>query len=242
MKILLSDDDDVEDDNDSDDDDDDDGDDHGDDGDSGGGGGGEDKDDDGSEEGTGYFSVETAIRRKKPPSESDMELDLSMNKQPQSESDKDMNLEPLNISSTQTHSESETDLVDEGNLQPMTSKKRKRIDEASSLHEPQLKQQKTGSDHELISKRKEGSFEVRQTKTKCCQEPKIKVSHYHYETHPTKIQILILKAYKKIFSDIKTWKENFTLQREATEDDLQIKNEMATKRKQVRTALELLNL
>lgn len=80
--------------------------------------------------------------KKKPPSESDMELDLNMNKQPQSESDKDMNLEPLNISSTQTHSESETDLVDEGNLQPMTSKKRKRIDEASSLHEPQPKQQK----------------------------------------------------------------------------------------------------
>lgn len=106
-----------------------------------------------------------------------MELDLNMNTQPQSESDKDMNLEPLNISSTQTHSESETDLVDEGNLQPMTSKKRKRIDEASSLHEPQPKQQKTGSDIELISKRKEGSFEVRQTKTKCCQEPKIKVSH-----------------------------------------------------------------
>jgi len=138
-------------------DDDDDGDDHGDDhgdddGDSGGGGDGEDKDDDGSEEGTGYFNVETAIRRKKPPSESDMELDLNMNKQPQSESDKDMNLEPLNISSTQTQSESETDLVDEGNPQPMTSKKRKRIDQASSLHEPQPKQQKTGSNHELISK------------------------------------------------------------------------------------------
>ena len=202
----------------------------------------EDKDDDGSEEGTGYFSVETAIRRKRPPSESDMELDLNMNKQPQSESDKDMNLEPLNISSTQTHSESETDLVDEGNLQPMTSKKRKRIDEASSLHEPQPKQQKTGSDIELISKRKEEVLKYDKLKQNVAKNPKSRYHIKHYETHLTKIQILILKAYKKIFSDIKTWKENFTLQREATEDDLQIKNEMATKRKQVRTALELLNL
>ena len=49
--------------------------DHGD-GDSGGGG--EEKDDDGSKEGTGYFNVKTTIRRKKLPSESDMELDLNI--------------------------------------------------------------------------------------------------------------------------------------------------------------------
>ena len=114
---------DVEDDNDSDDNDDNDG------GDDDGGDHGDD-DDDGSKEGTGYFNVKTAIRRKKFPSESDMELDLNiLTKQPQSESDTDMNLEPLKISSTQTQSEGETNPVDEGegNPQPMTSKKEKEL-------------------------------------------------------------------------------------------------------------------
>ena len=200
------------------------------------------------------FKVETAIRRKKLPSESDTELDPNINKQPQSESDTDMNLEPLNISSTQTQSESETDLVDEGNPQPMASKKRKRIDQASSFHEPQPKQQRTGSDHELISKTARALEHILGTceevlkcdklKQNVAKNPKSRYHIEHYETHLTKIQILILKAYKKIFNAIKTWKENFTvfMQRETTEDDLQSNNEMAIKRKQVRTALELLNL
>ena len=208
---------DVEDDNDSDDNDDDD------DGDDDGGDHGDD-DDDGSKEGTGYFSVKTAIRRKKLPSESDMELDLNiLNKQPQSESDTDMNLEQPKISSTQTQSEGETDAVDEGegNPQPMTSKKRKRIDQTSSFHEPQPKQQKTGFDHELISKTARALEHVLGTceevlkydklKQNVAKNPKSRYHIEHYETHLTKIQILILKAYKKIFNDIKTWKENFTL-------------------------------
>ena len=134
-----------------------------------------------------------------------------------------MNLEPLKISSTQTQSEGETYPVDEGegNPQPMTRKKRKRIDQASSFHEPQPKEQKTGSDHVLISKSARALEHVLGTceevlkydklKQNVAKNPKSRYHIEHYETHLKKIQILILKAYKKIFNGIKTWKENFTL-------------------------------
>ena len=72
-------------------------------------------------------------------------------------------------------------------------------------------------------------------------------SRYHlerYEAHLTKIQILTLKAYKKVFNDIQTWKDSFksSTQREATDDDLRNSSDIATKRKQMRIALELLKL
>ena len=76
------------------------------------------------------------------------------------------------------------------------------------------------------------------------KNPKSRYHTEHYEIHLAKIQILTLKAYKKVFNDIESWKDNFRLSqhREATEADLKESIQIAPQRKQLRTASELLKL
>ena len=81
-------------------------------------------------------------------------------------------------------------------------------------------------------------------KQNVANNPKSRYHVEHYETCLARIQILTLKAYKKVFNDIQNWKDNFRLSnhREATEDDLRQSTEISSQRKKMRTASELLKL
>ena len=179
-----------------------------------------------------------------------MEVDPVTSSKPQAERETDMEVDPF-ISNELPQTESETDMEDERVPQPVEGNKRMRAEQESSSQEPPTKRQKADALMSRTSKAIEqvlGTCEEVQKYDKLKQNvAKNPKSRYHlerYEAHLTKIQILTLKAYKKVFNDIETWKDSFksSMQREATDDDLRNSSETATKRKQMRTSLELLKL
>ena len=143
------------------------------------------------------------------------------------------------------------DMEDENLPQPSQGKKRKRAEQEALPQEQVLKKQKSDA---LVTKTAKALEQVLGTcedvlkydklKQNVAKNPKSRYHVEHYETCLARIQILTLKAYKKVFNDIQNWKDNFRLSnhREATEDDLRQSTEISSQRKKMRTASELLTL
>ena len=157
-----------------------------------------------------------------------------------------------NVGGEQLHAESETEMNDETLPQQTQDNKRKTAEQdQSSSQEPLTKHQKLDT---VVSKTAKALEQVLGTCEEVQKFDKLKQnvgknpkSRYHierFEAHLVKVQILTLKAYKKLFNDIQTWKKNFksSNQRDSTEDDIRTNILIATKRKQVKTASELLKL
>ena len=160
-----------------------------------------------------------------------------------------MEVDPI-VSDEQPQTENQTDIENPSNQ--MQSKKRMRSEHEISPQEPQPKKQKL--DAALVTKTARALQQVLGTceevlkydklKQNVTKNPKSRYHTEHYKIHLAKIQILTLKAYKKVFNDIQSWKDNFRLSRhrEATEADLKESIQIAPQRKQLRTASELLKL
>ena len=160
-----------------------------------------------------------------------------------------MEVDPI-VSDEQPQKEHQIDIENQSNQ--TQSKKRMRSEQETPPQEPQPKKQKLGTT--LVTKTARALQQVLGTceevlkydklKQNVTKNPKSRYHTEHYEIHLAKIQILILKAYKKVFNDIQSWKDNFRLSRhrEATEADLKESIQIAPLRKQLRTASELLKL
>ena len=160
-----------------------------------------------------------------------------------------MEVDPI-VSDEHPQTENQTDT---GNpLNQMQSRKRIRSEQETTPQEPDPKKQKlcaapvtkTARALQQVLGTCEEVLKYDKLKQNVTKNPKSRYHTEHYEIHLAKIQILTLKAYKKIFNDIQSWQDNFRLSqhREATEADLKESIQIAPQRKQLRTASELLKL
>ena len=150
-----------------------------------------------------------------------------------------MEVDPI-VSDEHPQTENQTDT--ENPLNQMQSRKRIRSEQETPPQEPDPKKQKLCA--ALVTKTARALQQVLGTceevlkydklKQNVTKNPKSRYHTEHYEIHLAKIQILTLKAYKKVFNDIESWKDNFRLSqhREATEADLKESIQIAPQRKQ----------